>query len=782
MAVLACAIAVPAAAAPLLPTGRPVDPAGRVTTLQSYPTGVAVSPDGTTILALGGAPIQGGAGTGTPSPLPSTVGVTLYAVDAATGAVRQTLHLDGAFQDIVYARDGSRAYVAGGGQGTVQEVDVRPGGLLATGTAYDLGAFVAALAPTADGGAMWVGEPEANRVQLLDLATGAIRRTVAAPHPNQLALAPDGRTLYATDWRGHAITRIDTATGVASSLPAGDHPTDVAVAPDGRVVVADAEDATLATYAPGSSTPVFTDLAQVGRRDDAPNAIVLARDGRAFVSLGGDDAVAVLRPAGLHWRLEGLVPTGWYPDAVALAPDGSTLHVVTARGLARSMLDLGPDPDPAALAVDGAYATAGTLESTVLPADLAGLTTRARATLALPPAPPRGTSNPILAGPRGPLRHVIYITRENKTYDADLGDLHPGSPDTALTLFGRDVTPNLHALETQFAEPDDFTYQGFASVVGHMWEDAGTVSDVFDRAVGSDTSAHLGHGDDSWHEPSNYPASGLLTEQALRAGLSVRTYNEELAQQGRLLPDRYQAPTSVYPNYDLHVPDVQREAGWEKEFRQFVAHRCTGDLAQAYGASCSLPSLEYVYLGGDHTTVVDEPGYPTIEAQVADNDLATARVIDAVSHSPYWRSTLVIVVEDDPQGTGDVRSAYRGPLALASPYVRRGIVSHTPYSLTSIVAAIDDVLGLPALTDYALTSRPLDDLFTDRADLRPFTADPSGASRYPWQPLPGSPPAADARHGIYGFAEPDETDPALATASQWRAVKGTAPPAALGVR
>jgi DNA-binding beta-propeller fold protein YncE len=780
--VVALLAAAPAQASVLLPTGRPADPAGRVTSLQAYPTGVAVSPDGATVLALAGAPIQGGAGTDLPDPLPSTAGVALVAVDAASGAIRQTLRLDGGFQDIVYAPDGTRAYVAGGGQGAVQELDVGAGGILTEGAKHDVGAFVSALALTPDRNSIWVGEPEANRVQLLDLASGAVKATVGAPSPNQLALSPGGSVLYATNWRGRAITRIDTATGEARSLPSGLHPTDVAVAADGRVVVADAEDATLATYLPGAEKPVLTDLAQVERRNDAPNALVLGRDGRAYVSLAADDAIAVLHTAGARWKLDGLIPTGWYPDALALSPDAKTLHLVTARGLGHSALNLGVDPDASALAVDGAYATAGTLETVAVPADLAALTARARATLAGPASPAQPRKNPILAGPDGPLRHVVYITRENKTYDAILGDLHPGTPDNALTLFGRDVTPNMHTLQTRFAESDNFSYPGFASVVGHMWEDAGTVSDVFERAVGSDTGAHFGHGNDSWREESNYPASGLLTEQAWRAGLTVRAYNEELAQQGRRLPARLQAPQTVYPDYDLHVPDVRREAGWQQEFDQFVAHRCTGALAKAYGERCSLPALEYVYLGGDHTTVVDEPGYPSIQAQVADNDLATARVIDAVSHSPYWKSTLVIVVEDDPQGTGDVRSAYRGFLAVASPYVKRGTISHSPYNLASAVGAIDHILGLPPLTDFALTSRPLDDLFTDQADPTPFTADESGVARYPWQPLPGASPAADPAHGVYSFAEPDLTDPAVATAAQWRAVKRTRPPEALGIQ
>jgi len=910
---LLCAgLSVPAGASATpveLPLARPADPAGRITALRATPSGVAVSPDAKTVLVIAGPALQGGAAPSAPGPLSPSPGVSLMVIDAATGVVRQDLKLDDAFQSVIFSPDGSRAYVAGGSSGNVFELSIDATGAVSQARTLVVGPFVTSLALTRDGRSLWVGEPEANRVQRLDLVGGAVSQSIPAPAPNALALSPDARVLYATDWRGTALSAIDTSTGVVRALPTGLHPTDVAVTPAGRVLVADANDASLATFEPGTDQPTFTDLSQLARRSDSPNAVRISSDGRVYVSLGADNAVAVLEPSagpgslvappagvplpqdkvltpqgvvgsgpaaggrptplpaqgrgrrtacrrtashgphrklrchnrrGRHrrapgrarghgqvknrlvrrhhtkrlvrnrlvrrhqakrpvisrargglavglrvasprgWRVAGLIPTGWYPDALAVSPDAKSLYVVTARGLGHSATATAPyvDPDPASPAVDAAYGTVGTLETVALPpaaAGLAAFTKRAEATLN-DPSPGATNANPILAGADGPIKHVIYITRENKTYDSILGDLHPGRPGNALVLFGRDVTPNIHALETQFAEADNFSYQAFASVVGHMWEDAGTVSDVFERAVASNTGVHVTHGNDSWHLPSNYPATGLLTEQAHAAGLSVRTYNEELAQQSGLLPAGLQAPTSVYPNYDLSVPDVQREKGWESEFSQFSSHRCTGALASTYGADCSLPSLEYVYLGEDHTTIVDQPGYPTIQAQVADNDYATARLIDAVSHSQYWKSTLVVVVEDDPQGTGDSRSAYHGLLGIASPYVKRGAISHTPYSLTSVIGAIDRVLGLPIITDFALTNRPLDDMFTAQPDLRPFTADPVGVQRYPFVALPGlKNPTADPRHGITSFTEPDHTIPAITGPAQWRAIKGTAP-------
>ena len=736
----------------LLPTDRVVRPAGRITPLAYFPTGAAVSPDGTRVVAIAGGPIYGAAGTA----------VTIDVVDAATGAVLQRLKVGDAFQSVVYSPDGTTVYVAGGADAVVHTFTVGVGGLLRAGSDLAVGGFVTSVVSDPTGHWLWVAGSESGKVTRLDLRGQAAPATVAAPHPDQLVLS--GGTLFATDWRGSTVTAIDTASLTASRIGVGDHPSGAAVLSDGTLVVADANDATLATVRPGETAAAFSDLRQIKTGSDSPSSIAVGPHDRLYVTLAGDDAVAVLDRTGPRsWRTAGLIPTGWYPTAVTLSPGGGTLYVVTGKGLAHGPAATAPyvSPDPVAAGVDGAYATVGDLETLAVPdgPTLAAMTDEVRAGLVTR----SGAERRDVLGRHGPISHVVYITRENKTYDADLGDLHPG-PGNALVLFGQPVTPNLHALERGFVEAQNFTYPATASVTGHLWEDAGGTSDVFERSNGN------GKLNDSWHDPTNYPRTGLLVEQAWRAGRSVRTYNEELAQQSGLLPARFQAGPDVFPNYDLKVSDTSREAGWEREFNQFEAHRCTGALAATYGADCRLPALEYVYLGEDHTTVVNEPGYPTIQAQVADNDYATAKVIDAVSHSPDWASTLVVVVEDDPQGTGDDQSAYRGFVAMASPWVKRGYVSTAPYNLASVVGAIDRILGLPPLTDFAATSRPLDDLFASEPDPTPFTADPSGVQTFPFVALPGVPPSADLPHGVASFAVPDATDRFETNAATWAQV------------
>jgi DNA-binding beta-propeller fold protein YncE len=800
-----------------IPTGQEVRPAGRIIPLLAFPSAAALSPDGATVVVVAGRPVL------TINQLP----VSLMVIDAKAGTVKQVIKVGDALQSIAFLKDGSTAFIAGGVDRAVHTLvpDGHGGFKLGADLPVPACDMVVSLALDRDQQGMWASCPAENSggkggsIVHLSLA-GAVLRRVAVAGPGPVAVSRDGSQVFAASWRGNSITVADPATGASEVVPVNDHPSALLPLADGRLVVAGANDASLDTLGaapsavlpppgiaglPGTSTAVIappmpvaddrpigqhgpgsgaadgvqkvsgkspavvTQLGQVGRRSDSPNAIVQGPDGRIYVSLGADNAVAVLDPSGNPsdpWRLAGLLPTGWYPLALAIAPDGRTLHVVTARGLGHSAAATAPyiDPDPESLVVDSAYGTVGTLESITLPdaLGLAGFTAMARLGIARHSPPP---GSPLALGRSGPIQHVIYITRENKTYDADLADLHPG-PYSGLALFGQPITPNLHALERQFVEAQAFYYPGFDSDVGHMWEDAGAVSDIYERAAAlSGLSA-------SWHMPSNYPATGLLATQLLAAGRTVRTYNEELAQQSGLVPPIYQADPAVFPNYNLHVSDTSREHGWETEFDQFESGHCTGKLATAYGVNCGLPDFEYVYLGEDHTTIVDEPGYPTIQAQVADNDYATGKLIDKLSHSKDWSSTLVIVVEDDPQGTGDHLSAYHGFIALAGPHVRRNFISTVNYSLTSVVAAIDDLMGLQPITDFATEVRPLDDLFANSPDLTPYIVDGSGVAANPFTPLPGASPASDQAHGVLDFSRPDATIPQLAGMSTWRQMRG----------
>ncbi|MHB1786953.1 MAG: hypothetical protein ACYCS7_12545, partial [Acidimicrobiales bacterium] len=434
----------------VLPTGQRVRPGGRVVPLMAYPTGAAVSPDGRRILAIAGRVFQ-------TAQSPSGPSVELRVIDAASGATLQALHVGDAFQSVSYSPNGAAVYVAGGSDNVVHAYAVNAAGLLQP--APDLAVpgcqFVSGLAVAPDGSALWAVCSLSGTVAEVALPDGRVLRQASLANPDQVALSPDGRTAYVTDWRGEAVYAVGAMTSAVRTFTVGAEPEGLAVLANGRVVVADSNDATLATITPSTGAVEFTSLGIVGtgRGTDAPNDVVAAPNGRVYVSLGAENAVVVLAPRqDGSWRLAGLVPTAWDPTAVALGPGGRRLEVVAGLGLGHSAGATVPyvSPDPSALAPDGAYLTVGTLESlttptgTALAADTAEVR---RETAAWKPA----GALPAVLGPHSPIHHIIYVTRENKTYDSELGDLHP-SPGTALATFGATVTPNMHLIATRYAD------------------------------------------------------------------------------------------------------------------------------------------------------------------------------------------------------------------------------------------------------------------------------------------------------------------------------------------
>ena len=257
-----------------LPTGRSVSPVGTLTTLRSYPTGAAVSPDGHTVIVIAGSFSTGGAAD-TTAP---GAGTALYVVDASTGVVTQMPMVGDAFQSLLFSRDGRRVFVAGASSKAVH--------VLATdwlgrwGTAVDLPAsgYVSGIALNAAETTVWAAEPADNKIERIDLAGARVTASVTVPSPDKLVLSADGSLLFASNWRARTVSVIDTAALSIRSIAVGDHPTALARTPSGAVVVADANDASVATIAPGASTAVITRLAQIGAATDSPNSLTALPD------------------------------------------------------------------------------------------------------------------------------------------------------------------------------------------------------------------------------------------------------------------------------------------------------------------------------------------------------------------------------------------------------------------------------------------------------------------------------------------------------------------------
>ncbi|MBI4728065.1 MAG: bifunctional YncE family protein/alkaline phosphatase family protein [Acidobacteria bacterium] len=743
-----------------LPTEQTIAPAGRLTPLAPFPTGLGLSPDGSRVVVA--------AGSAAAATLPPGI---VDVLDAATGLPVQRIPEGDAAWGVVWSPSGDRVFVTGGSTMQVMSYTV-VGGVLVRGSSGPVNDFAGAAALSPDGSRLYVALPTANAIAVLDSGTLEVLGQIeGVPAPFGL-VATEG-TVFASNWRGRDVSAIDLAARSVSSIPVGDHPEGMAVSPDGaRILVANSNDATLSVIDVASRSVASIPVALYpDTPTDSPSAVTFGPDGRAYVAVSASNAIAVLEPSGDSYTVAGYIPTAWYPTNVAVGSDG-TVHVLSARGTGDApvgqVTGLPPENGPVP---DGAYATAGALE-TVPPPDAAAL---AAYTATVRRVNARHDAAPLPAE----IKHVIYVVRENKTYDEVFGDIPTGDGDPAYTLFPEADTPNAHAIAKRWVLADRFFYPGEASKTGHFWTDAGDVADIEER------SWHPQGLNDSWGDLAHYPSAGLLFERAKDLGVSFRVYNEELYEEARgargLPPDQFQAPETVFPRYDLATPDVVRvtggttagsstASGWVSEFRQFAAHQCSGALAGAYGETCDLPSIEYVYLGGDHAAY-GEPGMPTPPSSVADNDDATGRLVDIVSHSPYWNSTAIVIVEDDPQSGGDHVSPYRGLVMVASPYAKRGYVTHTRHSLAGVLRLIEQVAGIPPLSQFDAMARPLDDMFdAAHPDFAPFEALPETV---PFEVfLPGNAFAARGRALVRGDRADAIADDHAATNLLWEMVRG----------
>ncbi|HYN42938.1 MAG TPA: alkaline phosphatase family protein, partial [Thermoanaerobaculia bacterium] len=513
-----------------------------------------------------------------------------------------------------------------------------------------------------------------------------------------------------------------------------------------------------------------------------PNALALAPDGATlFVANADDDAVAVVDVAGPpeKARAVGFIPVGWYPAALALTPDGRTLFVANAKGSgSRSNAKDGPDPTREASGDPGRPGhikrMPGSVSRVPVPSrsQLRGHTERAyrnRKPSARGVSLARPSSVvPLALGAESPIRNVIYVIRENRTYDQVFGDLERGNGDPSLTVFGREVTPNAHALVNEFVLFDDFYADAEVSADGHNWSMAGYATDYTEKTW---VPCYGGLGftyDYEGGDPIAAPTAGYLWDAAARKGLTVRNYGEFVGlspeNPGSGFDGRYEAKVDVlrentcpfFPGFDTDILDNTRVDLWLKEFRTFVAKG-------------SFPRLSIVRLGNDHT-VGTKRGAKTPRAMVADNDLALGRLVEAVSTSPIWKETAIFVVEDDAQNGPDHVDSHRTLALVVSPYTRRGgAVDSTLYSTTSMLRTMELILGLPPLSQHDAAATPMTNAFRDDPDLTSFRHHPVPVDLYETNP-DGAPMQAEC--DSWDFTQEDATPEIPLNEAIWKSVRG----------
>jgi hypothetical protein len=344
-----------------------------------------------------------------------------------------------------------------------------------------------------------------------------------------------------------------------------------------------------------------------------------------------------------------------------------------------------------------------------------------------PARAPAASPVPQRVGDPSPIKHVFYVIRENRTYDQVLGDLDRGNGDPTLTLFGREVTPNAHALATEFGVLDNFYVDAEVSYDGHAFSTSAYATDIVEKFwptnYAARGAAYLSEGTGAQRNAYGNvaaPLNGYVWDAAARHHLTYRSYGEFAHWGPGTTADRVAGTVPIipsvpglvghintaYPPWELTIPDGRRVDIWLKEF--------TAD--QAAG---TVPALSIIRLGNDHTNGT-RPGTPTPRAMVAENDLALGRLVEAISNSAVWRESAIFVLEDDAQSGPDHVDAHRSPALVISPFSRRRVVDSTMYSTSGMLRTLELILGLPPMSQYDGAATPMYNALQTTADTSPF--------------------------------------------------------------
>ncbi len=774
------------------PVGWRVTPAGAQTALGVLPTSSALSPDGRLLLVVNAG---------------DTESQTVQAIDPATHRVVQTLGYkapDGLYAGVAFSPDGRHAYASAGGGNTIHVYTVTGRHLteetpIALPTKNPAGQNVnmypAGLAVTPDGRRLVVADQLADAASVVDLASHQVGTVPVGHNPYGVALSPDGRTAYVSNQGADTLSVLDitgTAPRVSRTVTVGTHPNRLLVdAHTGTLYAADSETDSVSVVPEGASAPRSTiDLspyrgAPVGSN---PDGLALSPDGRTLyvANSGNNDVDAVDTRTG---RVLGMIPTAWYPTSVALSEDGRTLFVTNAKGLGAGPNDGPGYPNPTVGGNGAPNEYTGTMMTGSLssipvpgPGRLArysrqvaaddGFDERSKVRSAV-------SDNPVPArvGDHSPIKHVIYVVKENRTFDQEFGSLGKGDGDPKLNLFGDDAAPNSRALARQYVTLDNFYADAEVSTQGWNWSVGANSNPYVEQTWTGDYSGR-NHPYD--YEGGNFatamnrdPLDSYIWDRLADRHITFRNYgfyetDNKMNTGANAADPRLVAATDPgFYGWDLNCPDSTgtftprmtcnpRIDEWQREFASYEAH---GDL----------PTMEFLRLPNDHTATT-KPGAPTPAAYVADNDYALGRLVDTVSHSRYWKSTAIFVVEDDAQNGPDHVDAHRTIAQVISPYTRTGRVDSTFYSTVSMLRTIELLVGIGPMTQFDAEATPMFASFTSHPDFAPYSVvkpDQSVLSA-----VNGTNAPMGAQSARQDLTQEDRLDDRTANEEIWQSVKG----------
>jgi YVTN family beta-propeller protein len=756
----------PAANGYLLPNGWTITPAGDQIQVGDLPLAVVLHPDGKHLLV-------------------SNNGYSRQSIDVVDLAKRRIVSqavVEKAWLGLALSADGKRVYAGGGMSNSIlafgfekdkisplgpipigpQGTDIYPGGLCVAGDR------------------LYVANNLSNDLSAVDLTTGKVMATVpVGDHPYTCLASPDGNNIYVSVWGAAQIAVVDPQSmSVTARIPTDDHPNAMVFSADGkRLFVANANTNTISAIDRAAGKAL--ERISVALYPDSPagsttNALALSPDGNRLYAANADNndvAVIDISQPGKS-RVLGFIPVGWYPTALAVSADGKTLYVANGKGGTSHPNPQGPQPTvprtPATQYIG--QLILGTVSAIPVPDEAALARHTARVYENVPYTEKKrlavtftgDSAIPKRVGDKSPIEYVIYVIKENRTYDQVFGDIREGNGDPSLTLFGEEITPNIHALAREFVLLDNLYCDAEVSADGHNWSMGAYATDYVEKTWPSQYSGRRRTYDYEGGAPIVAPSAGYIWDVCKRAGVSYRSYGEwvvnglRVGDPGRprsaALEDHFDP---YYRGWDLSYSDLDRTNRFLSELQRF----------EKEGA---MPRFQVLRLGNDHTNGT-RPGTLTPRSYVAQNDRALGLLVEGISKSRFWPTTAIFVIEDDAQNGPDHVDAHRTEALAIGPYIRRKTVDSTMYSTTSMLRSMELILGLPPMSQYDAAATPLFASFGTRADVTPFTARPARISLTDINPPRG--PGAE-RSAAMNFDEADAAPDIELNEIIWRSIKG----------
>lgn len=640
---------------------------------------------------------------------------------------------------------------------------------------------VSSLNVSPDGKLLYALNNSDNHLYILETHGGrGVARVKLGDHPLSATLSKDGRMLYVANLGDATVAMVDVSNPahpeVAGTLATDAHPNSIALTADGRLFVSCGHTNHVISFDLESRKRLEVVSLSLGPKAPAgttPNSLALSPDGEyLYVANADNNSVGVIEVEDRgKSKLLGFLPTGWYPTFVTTTQDGKRLLVASGKGngLGPNRVKRPIDSTAPSVSFQHMGNQMNSMVSFVDVPDAKKLATYTKQVYDnalykdnLLEQSGAGVASviPARVGQKSPIEHVLFIMKENRTYDQVFGDLKQGNGDPTLTLFGRDVTPNQHALAEQFVLLDNLYCSGEVSQDGQPWTTSAYVNEFTQRAW---TLSYSRHGRVNVAGGIAAQSTPYIWELAAQNGLKVRTYG--MGNRRGVANIRSAAFDQNNADGTLRARDMDRADRFVKEFQEL-------------DAAGQVPNFMMMSLGENHTSGT-APGAYTPKAQVASNDVAAGKIVEAITKSRAWGKFAIFIIEDDAQNGPDHVDSHRTAGLVISPYVKRKAVDSSMYSTLSMLRTIELLLGLPPMTQHDAAAPPMVNSFMTKPDLSTFTAMPAKIDLLSKNPAQGYGAVESAR---MDFREYDRVDEDALNRILWHSIKGEQAPYPAPVR